>query len=625
MDLDQTDFKQKAEEKKMSMSKNIARLAVTAGLTAALSFGGVMAPVTMAFAEGGTAASYVPTATTVGNVTIAENTYAGTTFKGIQIFKATVTQGKADANGDGVADENGAWTEDEEKTLSDIQWATPQVEKAVKGVFANETGKPEENATAQDWADYITKIVAGNAGKGFKVDADSALDKIAKALEKITTTNDTTGWKTSPNGTFSTLSAGYWLFVTAGVSDTANTTTGNMDAYTSPIFAIVGGADVNAEPKKNVPNVTKAVKDDKDGTFGTDVFKSPNKSADSRMDQFIEYQLTGTVASNINTYSTYKYIFTDKLPTSMTPELKNDNVTPVVTVKIDDNVVKSGYEPTYSGDVLTVNFTNLKACQGENDKPIVLNDKSKVTVEYKAKLDSSKVCNPDGSLKSQFGSLLGTAQTNTVMLTYSNNPHVTDDTGTTVDHPAYDYTYGIDVTKVGSDADKSGNKPALAGVQFTLQESESSEYIKADGTLTSNKEDAILTTNREGKINVVGLDEGTYVLKEVKPAPGYNNSAAGGITFTITNKGLPANGDPFNPGCSLPEGIDGNLVQVTSAPVGTVDGKVHLTVTDQKGSGLPLTGLNGVTFTWIAGGAVLCIGVAHLIRSRKQAEESEQE
>ena len=32
----------------MHMNKNIARLAVTAGLTAALSFGGVMAPVTMA-------------------------------------------------------------------------------------------------------------------------------------------------------------------------------------------------------------------------------------------------------------------------------------------------------------------------------------------------------------------------------------------------------------------------------------------------------------------------------------------------------------------------------------------------------------------------------------------------
>lgn len=137
--------------------------------------------------------------------------------------------------------------------------------------------------------------------------------------------------------------------------------------------------------------------------------------------------------------------------------------------------------------------------------------------------------------------------------------------------------------------------------------------------------DAILTTNSEGKINVVGLDEGTYILTEVKPAPGYNNSAAGGITFAITNTGLPTNGNPFNPGCDFPEGNYDNLVQSTSAPTGTVDGKVHLTVTDQKGSNLPLTGLNGITFTWIAGGAVLCIGVAHLIRSRKQAEESEQE
>ena len=607
-------IKRKTEEKKMSMSKNIARLAVTAGLTAALSFGGVMAPVTMAFAaEGGTAASYVPTATTTGNVTIAENTYAGTSFKGIQIFKATVTQGKADTNGDGVADADGAWNKDGEKTLSDIQWATPEVEKAVKGVFAKDPN-PGDSATVQDWADYINRIVAGNAGEGFKVDADSALDKIAKALEKVNTTDETTGWKASTNGTFSTLSAGYWLFVTASVSNTANTNTGNTDAYTSPIFAIVGGADVNAEPKKDAPTVTKAVMDDATGaTF--------SKSADSRMDQFIEYQLTGTVASNINTYSTYEYIFADKLPTSMTPELENDNMTPVVTVKIDDNVVKSGYEPTYSDDVLKVNFTNLKACQDNNNNPIVLNDKSKVTVEYKAKLDSSKVCNPDGSLRSQFGSLLGTAQTNTVKLTYSNNPHVADDYGTTVDHLAYDYTYGIDVTKVGSDVDKSGNKPALAGVQFTLHESGTDDYIKADGTLTPKKNDAILTTNSEGKINVVGLDEGTYILTEVKPAPGYNNSAADGITFTITNDGLPTNGDPFNPGCNLAEGTDGNLVQATAA----TDGKVHLTVTDKKGSNLPLTGLNGVTFTWIAGGAVLCIGVAHLIRSRKQAEESEQE
>lgn len=51
---DRMGINRKMEEKKMSMNKNIARLAVTAGLTAALSFGGVMAPVTMAFAAEGT-------------------------------------------------------------------------------------------------------------------------------------------------------------------------------------------------------------------------------------------------------------------------------------------------------------------------------------------------------------------------------------------------------------------------------------------------------------------------------------------------------------------------------------------------------------------------------------------
>lgn len=172
----------KTEEKKMSMNKNIARLAVTAGLTAALSFGGVMAPVTMAFAEG------TPVATEKGDVTIREDTYTDTTFKGIQIFKATVTQDNKD----------NAWNGP--KTLSDITWASSDAERAVKGVFADAIDKPVDTATAQDWADYITKKAGDNVGEGVKVDAGSTLDKIAKALEEVATTNESTGWKTSTDG-----------------------------------------------------------------------------------------------------------------------------------------------------------------------------------------------------------------------------------------------------------------------------------------------------------------------------------------------------------------------------------------------------------------------------------------
>ena len=90
------EFEQKAEEKKMSMSKNIARLAVTAGLTAALSFGGVMAPVTMAFAEGTpTAASRSARSTR----STKDNTFkAYQIFKGIRSRSVKVTQGQKDAS-----------------------------------------------------------------------------------------------------------------------------------------------------------------------------------------------------------------------------------------------------------------------------------------------------------------------------------------------------------------------------------------------------------------------------------------------------------------------------------------------------------------------------------------------
>lgn len=601
------DFKQKAEEKKMSMSKNIARLAVTAGLTAALSFGGVVAPVTMAFAAG------TPMVAENGNVTIKEDTYKDTTFKGIQVFKAKVTQDKQDDVWNGS------------KTLSDITWASPEAEVAVKSVFADATDKPAGTATAQDWADYITKKAGDNVGEKVKVDADSVLDKIAKALEGVTETNETTGWKTSTDGKFNNLPAGYWLFVTAqpGSTKVTDKTNGKEDAYTSPIFAIVGGADVNAEPKKDVPNVTKAVKDDKDGTFGADVFKNPNKAADSAMDQYVDYQLAGTVASNINTYSTYKYAFTDELPKSMTPMFTDEanSTTPAVTVKIDNEKVISGYTATFDGNnVLTVDFPNLKACKGENGVDITVNDNSTVTVEYQAKLDSSKIFE-DGSIKDNFKDFIGKAQENKVKLTYSNNPH-SEGTGTTVDHPAYDYTYGIVVTKVGNDEDGAGNPKTLEGVQFTLQEQNSNDFIKADGTTTADKDSALLTTNSEGKINVVGLDEGTYILKEVKPAPGYNNSAASGVTFTI-RRTLNQTGTDVTPDTTSAIVAGQDVVKTGSAKAEV--GKLSFTIVDQKGSGLPLTGLNGVTFTWIAGGAVLCIGVAHLIRSRKQTEESEQE
>ena len=594
-------IKRKTEEKKMSMSKNIARLAVTAGLTAALSFGGVMAPVTMAFAE------CVPTVAAENGkvfITDPDTEYTDTSFKGIQIFKATVTQNK-DGN---------TWSGD--KTLSDIDWASLEVQKAVIGAFTRADGTrvdgaPRTDTSAQAWAKYINDHAGDKVGQTAKVDADSTLDKIAAALEGSNLT--WTKPSDSSKGNFESLDQGYWLFVTDVPSKT-----GNTDAYTSPIFTIVGGSDVNVAPKKSVPNVTKAVKDDNNGSFVTDesknVFEAPNRVADSASDQLIEYQLAGTVASNINTYKEYSYTFTDVLPSTMVPELVNDK--PVVKVKIGDKTVEPKYydaQYNTAKNELVVSFGNLKKeIKSDKDEVITVSGSSKIYVNYKAKLDPTKVK----------ADMLGKGQKNTVTLTYSNNPHSTE-TGTTVVHPAYDYTYGIDVTKVGDEE----TPKKLSGVVFKLQEKNGGtvedEYIDANGVKRANAENAKLTTTEDGKISVIGLDEGTYVLTEVTPAPGYDNSHGNkGITFTITRGTLSeSDATVVNPAVAVTDGDNTGLVKAENS----TDGMVHLTVTDKKGSGLPLTGLNGVTFTWIAGGAVLVIGVAHLIRSRKQAEESEQE
>ena len=585
----------------MKTTKNIARLAVTAGLTAVLSFGGVMVPVTMAFAEG------TPTvATEKGKVAITDNEYAGTSFKGIQIFAAKVTQDKKT---------DGTWDDSVTKTLSDIKWASGDVKSIVTTALAGKDGAPSPDADAQEWAEFISRTQGSNHGKATAVDAGTTLDLIAKALEEgktLTWTNPSN----SSKGTFENLDHGYWLFVTDALG-TSSAAAGNTDAYTSPIFTIVGGSDVNVTPKKNVPTVTKAVRDDKHGsTFGTDVFTNPNKAADSASDQPVGYQLAGTVASNINTYDKYSYTFTDELPTTMEPVLGEDGK-PDVVVKIGESVVKSDcysatYVPGKSTNTLKVSFENLKEAKDTNGSPITVDGSSTVYVNYEAKLVAGKIT----------ADMLGKAQVNNVKLTYSNNPHI-EGTGDTVVHPAYDYTYGIDVTKVGSDT-VDGKNPTLSGVKFTLQEKNGdtteNKYIDARGVKHNEGEVVELTTDNNGKINVVGLDEGTYILKEVTPAPGYNNSAKDGVTFTIKRTLNQAGQDVTPSGSTIDAGQDVVKDGTLTAEVG----KLSFTIVDKKGSNLPLTGLNGVTFTWIAGGAVLCIGVAHLIRSRKRDEGSEE-
>lgn len=555
----------KTEEKKMSMSKNIARLAVTAGLTAALSFGGVMAPVTMAFAEEGAAPSY--------SLTIKQAADNGSTsFKAYQIFTADVVDGKSG------------------KVTSNVEWASTEAETAVLEVLVdNNAHGITKGSTASDVADFLSKIT--DTTDTTSLPQDSILNKIALAVEKRVTA---TGNSFAAGQTFTTTKAGYYLFMT----DTDSLKANEKQTGTSPIFAVVGGNAVAVTEKTSIPTVTKQVMDD-----GAD--NDWKNKADSQMGQTVQYKLTGTVASNVDTFSTYYYEFHDELSAGLTVDKSTVKAVIGETQITPTSVTVS--DPDSNGrTVLSVKFDNLKAAG------VTVGESTRVVVTYSAKLDPQK---------SQYVVVGGTGNSNTVKLIYSNNPGH-DSRGESVPDTVRDYTYALKLVK--KDA-TDGNKK-LTGVKFTIcatdpdDTASKGKYVQENGSLGAKAYE--FTTTDSGEIYVKGLDAGTYTVKETYTLAGYNTIPD--FTFTIRADGFnQAEGEGENKITVETSTKGSNLVEVDTTNTG--NGTAALIVKNKQGSGLPLTGLNGVTFTWIAGGAVLCIGVAHLIRSRKQAEESEQE
>lgn len=591
-------FKQKAEEKKMSMSKNIARLAVTAGLTAALSFGGVMAPVTMAFAEGAAGST----------VTFNDPTYQETTtYKGIQIFTANVS----------------------DSAVTNIQWAgSSQAEKdeirdvvvsAIdEAVKAEDSTKSYSNINAQDAAEWLNEHAETN--EATKVASDNVLNVIAK---KLNTAAFSGAWKATnqDNKSLSGLAAGYWLFLTNSVAEGSNNS--SKDVFTSPVYAVVDGVtDKVVTPKKSVPTVDKKIV-----SFRGD---KELDASDSHVGQKVTYNLYGTVADNYDTYGSYFYQFSDQLSKGLTLETgftatlyaNKDLAQADINHANGTDVTSSFTQSAESVDSATGNKTTTWTCDNlKSVKGVAAG--SCIVVSYKAKINSEATVGDNAG------------NTNTVKLEYSNNP-MTIDRGTTVPDEVKTYTYGLKLNKVDL-----GTEKALPDAKFTIKVKAAADsslmgkYVQSDGTLGDDAHK--FATGDDGAIAVTGLGAGTYTVEETDAPENYDKVAP--FDFTIKSKsesgtsGESANAEkcvlsaPSNQVIiGMPNDKKGdNKLEAETGTATNNDGTFNITVGDAKHVGLPLTGLNGVTFTWIAGGAVLCIGVAHLIRSRKQAEESEQE
>ena len=620
--------RRKTEEKKMSMSKNIAHLAVTAGLTAALSFGGVMAPVTMAFAEGAT-----------DSITISQaEKNDGTTFKAYQIFKATVTDV-----------ENGG------KTAQNITWASetvgPKVINAINSWENDHSLKDEDKLpnkpTPQEVADFITAhagdCTAGSEStKGTRIATDNILYAVANAVKNETPVDSdiVAGTPWSPGDDHGN---GYYLFVT----NESSLGTDKKNTGTSPIFALVGGEAVTVAEKTSIPTVNKQIlaATPVDPTQQTNGWAGV---ANSQIGQEVTYKLTGKVADNYATYDSYAYKFTDTLSNGLDYVKDSLNVYALDSsgnYTLIDGTAYKLTTPSNDSRVLTVDFVVDKDNNKKGLKDVQgVDADTQIVVFYRAKLNKNAVTG-NGDSDGKKGNY------NTVKLEYSNNPS-TEETGTSVESGAGDFTFKLNLNKVDQ-----GTEKGLKGAEFSIQSADAdtlNQYVASknspDGKVVAgqlvNFSDKDIpdylkfSSDDKGKIEVKGLDAGSYKVTEIK-APNDKYTVANPFTFTIKADYKddaaelekitvsPSQNDERRSDVALGtlDNTPGdNTLTVTKNTAANVQtGEVNITIGNTKQVGLPLTGLNGVTFTWIAGGAVLCIGVAHLIRSRKQAEESEQE
>lgn len=544
----------------MSVKGRKARLAVTAGLAAALALGGVAAPVAQAYAD---AAYSVTVQAPAGSAYAVDGEY-----KIYQLFTGTFGGAGNTHLGNVVA--NSAYSATVLTTLNSV---------LPEGQEINTTGMSEARI-AIAITDAIQKLSSTEVQK--------FANKLAGALATSTPTNT----QSATDGTvaFNVDEAGYYLIASSSASG----------ANTSAILVPVNG-NVTAETKVSTPIVTKQVKvNNEDYKKNADVGLTSAATVEK-----LTYKLEGTVASNIDDYDAYKYVFTDTLPAGVTVTnervdgVTGDSTKPGWGVKVTaivgdttkDITASFSLPSELSGSTVTWTCNDLKkALLGVGFSSENLG-KAKIALTY----------TPDYTVTELGSALVGEgmpAVTNTAKLTYSNDPY-TGGTGSTATTPADEskvYTYKLALKKVKEDA------TSLTGAKFTL---------KRDGQPVF----ADLGVGTDGTLAFVGLDSGVeYELSETAVPAGMKSidpikfkiDAVKDADGTVTRVTASETSDPSNAA---------TFVNTTET-----DSVIDVTVTNIEGPNLPITGQQGIVAGVAVGGVVLTVSLVAISRNRKRSE-----
>lgn len=548
--------------------QRLLQASIITGLSFSLMAGTVLAP--------------QPALAETGTITIRQRHNQGATYDAYLLFTAHISP---------------------EDKATNIQWASESMQRALLA-FIDENGyrewlakeHPGESAhdNAQVAAEFIGESIGGSptdVGAATTPRTTAALSfsqSLARALASdASLEHETVATQTSFSG-----EQGLWLFVT-----TDSTTDAANEAGTAPLWIPLGGSTSEIDEKSSVPTVDKEVREDSTGLWG--------KVADADTTQDLSYRLTGTLPTNYGAYDSYHYRFTDTLESGLDitiPEGKS--LADALTVRVGDQEVKVDGEKlsaTFEDNVLVVDFANLKD-QAWSERAI---DKdTRITVEYAAHMTDQRAIGGAGNL-------------NSVYLTYTDDPISLGD-GHTDEVPVRVFAYRLSLSKV----DKQTGEP-VSGAGFTIRVSDKNSdeesrglYVQADGSLAAAAHEFM--TSGDGTFEVLGIDEGTYVISETTVPTGYLRPDDD-ITFTV-NSELDGQAISLAKLSSSVSGSNSEHADAMSiAEVSAVDGNagsITIRVTNDHWISMPLTGQSGLGEPVILGAGLAALAAVGLTARR---------
>lgn len=474
---------------------------------------------------------------------------------------------------------------EEDGILSDVQWGSGIDSAAFLAALKADTTYGSFFTDCTDAA-AVARVLGEN-------NTNTAL---ANAIAKLAYANKTDAGTALTSGE-NTLDDGYYLVVDTTTSVAAGS------AYNTALLQVVG--NINITVKTAAPTVEKKVLEDDKYKQNDGYGEGYNDVADYNMGDAVPFHLIGSVP-DMSRYDTYKYIFHDTLSAGLT---LNENSIKVYVASDKEGTGKAeidGWTKAVDGQSFTVSFTDLKTVSGVSQGKYII-------VEYTATLNQNAVVGLDGN-------------PNTVYLEYSNQPDQsgsgdTDNTGNTPEDKVIVFTYELDTTKV----DGQDNTKKLEGAEFKLHNADNKWAIvnsdsKVTGWADTEEGGSTLTSDVNGLFKVIGLDDGTYYLKETKAPTGYNLLSSE-ITVVIT--ATTTNGQNWTDGQA--SSALTNLAVTADGTAGTGDtstGIAGITVANNKGSTLPETGGIGTTIFYVLG-SVLVLAAAILLIAKKRMSNTE--